>query len=227
MKKIKKRKGSIELLYLIVVILLSTSLISSINSYYRSVLQINEFAKNLNINISNINNVNIKIAESIQSNNYSSLKQSNDYNIKTIKLTTNFDNSNKKNIIKDYSMANIEILNKNEELIISKKENNNYFLFTNSLDGISIGYSEGNEDYIIGDIDNMFYYGIEKSSNLENLDLYISSKNNNTKLFYLEFDNNEISKYDFYIAKIEKANEIYYTIYIETDTSIIEAYSFN
>lgn len=226
MKKNKKRKGSIELYYIIIIISLLTSIVISFNFYYRNIINLNSFTKNINNEIIYKNNINTEIAKSIQKKTYEELKKVDDYNINIVKLTNNLNSNNYKKIIKDYSMISVNTLNSSEELILTKQENSDCFLFSDSLSGLIVGYSKNSNDYIIGDINNVFYYGIEKSINNMNSKLYINSKENNSKLIFAQFDSNSISQYDFFIAKIQKNEKIYYTIYMETYLSIIEIYSF-
>lgn len=225
MKK-RYRKGATEFVYFIIVLVVCCFIIGSFNIYYRNVIKLNKETSLLNDNYLETNNINTTIIKSIQSKSYNDLIKVDDYNIKVTKLTNNLNNNISKTLSKNYSKISVKNLEKDEVFSIDKQANMNYFLFSDSLIGLSVSYSENLESYTIGNINDIFYYGLEKNNSFDKKTIYIKSKNEKSKLVYMEFDNNEIPYFDFYVAKIEKNNKITYTLYIETLSSIIEAYSY-
>lgn len=220
----RKRRGSSEFLYLLMVLALTTTIIINFNSYSRNIIKINEINEKYNSNYVNTNNVTIAIAESIKSGEYEKFKKIDGYKITTTKLTNNLIDSINKKIEKNYKNTNVILLKKDKEVIIDRENKNDYFLFSTSKQGISIGYTNNSKDYSVGEINNVFYYGIERGNTQKSL--YINSLEDNSKLICFEFETNNII-YDFFVSKIEKDKETYYSLYATTADSIIEIYNFN
>lgn len=219
----KKRRGSSEFLYLMMVLTLTIIIIAGFNNFSRNIIKLNETSKQISNNFIDIKNINVVVGDSIKNGNFEELKKIDDYEINIIKLTNNLQETKTKSIKKDYKKTNIIKLNKGEQSTLSKDVNKNYFLFSTSKNGISIGYDKDTIDYSVGEINNIFYYGIENKQ-LRN-DFFVKSEEENSKLIYFEFENNSLDR-DFFIAKIKKNEEMYYTLYTTTNSSIIEIYSF-
>lgn len=229
-KKIRKRHGAAEFVYLIILIAVSTIIISGFYTYYRNIVQLNSTTKELKNNTIIRSNINTEIARIIQDKDSALVENVEGYDVKVSKLTNNIKNDQNeviKTIKKNYAMTSVKVFNNTDEFVLNKQKDKNYFLFSNSTDGISVGYTSNKEDYTVGNINDTFYYGLERAKSLNtNPTLFIKPKTKESKLVYIEFDNNNIPEYDFFVAKVEKEDEIYYTIYMETYSSIIEIYSF-
>ena len=210
-----KNKGSIS--YYVISIILILGLVTT------GIIKINIENSILNRNIKNkINENNLQlyqikneISESIMYNDKTDI-DIRDISVKITKITDKDIEKEDRNINK--SSDNIKIFFPEENINTKLSELNNYFIFSLSELGYSIGYTENQKEYDIGFKNNKFYFAIEE---LENKELYIDKKDENEKhpLFIISYIDDSTN---FYVAEFEFMNEIHYVLYQENHLSITE-----
>lgn len=228
----KKRNGSMEYLYVLIILCVFMVSIKSFYSYYDSILSINKVDTKITLVNNDINNISSLISKHIEDNTYSTFNNYDDYDISIVNLTGNIIEPNYvdevlvlRTIEKDYTNSNM--LNLKDRNSFRKQTEYNYFLFSNSIDGINVSYDNSNIEYNLASKTN-YYYGIEDGSS-EQTELYFSPINNSSnienKVYYYTFQKN-IENINFYVAKITKDTKTVYNIYMEDKKTVKEIYSY-
>lgn len=220
----KKKRGAIELVYLLIILGFFGISIKGLYVYYNNIHIITNNVVSIKYDNIDDDNLSSIIMDKIKENNLNDMYVDENTKI-SIKQITNIEDTTKiTETTKNYS--NIVVYDTTQKTNIIKKLNKKYFLFSFSKDSINVGYDDTNVSYNLGEINDKYYYGIENTNDLSKTVLYLSPTvtTQRSNVICYEFDKN-IEKYNFFIAKIEKKNETIYNIYIKHNNELKEIYS--